>query len=86
MFDSHAGEEAERFRAKHGSISLWFGPDLFFVVAKNDDAKFGPEGQDVLILLDGENTHGGDGPWAAFFTHCPILAEGDALEGIHVFN
>ena len=24
--------------------------------------------------------------WAAAFTHCPIFAKGDVLEGTHVFN
>ena len=86
LFDSHANKEAEGFGAENGRILLRFGPYSFFMIYENNDARLSPEGKEVLILFDGEDTHGGNGSWVAIFSYCTIFAKGDALEGAHVFN
>jgi hypothetical protein len=56
------------------------------VIAKTNYSRLSAKRYEILILLDGKDTHGRDGCRSAFFAKGTILAEGKLLEGTHRFD
>ena len=52
------------------------------MVPKNNNAKLGTKWAEILILLDSEDTHGGDSPRSHFFLESLIFTQRNLL--IHV--
>jgi hypothetical protein len=44
-----------------------FLPNMVFMVPKNNDVRLGTKWAEIFILLDSEDTHGGDSPRSPFF-------------------
>ena len=56
------------------------------MIPKDGDTPFCPEGTELFVLLDGKNTHCGDGTRKAFLTKSRIFAKSDFLVSIKVLN
>ncbi len=55
--NSHTGQETERILSKDWGKLFALFPNLVFVIAEDDDARFCPEWAKILIHLDGKNAH-----------------------------
>ena len=76
----------EQILAKNRSKFLAFSPDSIFVIPKDEDTRFCPEGKELFVFLDGKNTQRGDGMRSTFLTKSLIFAERDFLESIKIPN
>jgi hypothetical protein len=56
------------------------------MVAEDDDAGFGAEGEEIFIFLDGEDAHRRDGARGPPLAKGAILKEGELVEGAHGFD
>ena len=65
----------EQFLAENRIKFLAFLPDSIFVIPKDNDTQFCPEGAEPFVFLDDNNKHGGDGTRSAFFTKSLIFTK-----------
>jgi hypothetical protein len=86
VLDGHADEEMERIALEDRCKFIRLGPDPVFVVTQHDDAGFGSMWEELVISLDREDTHSGNGPRGALFMECTILAKGDFAVGVERFE
>ena len=47
------------------------------MIPKDDDARFGTERPEILILLDSKDTHRGNGAWSTLLTQGPIFTKSE---------
>jgi len=73
----HAGKKAKGILAKNGSKLLALFPNAVLMIPKDDDARFGTERPEILILLDSKDTHRGNGAWSTLLTQGPIFTKSE---------
>jgi hypothetical protein len=82
----HAHEEMERIlmedRGKFVALLL----NAVFMVPNNNDARLGTKWAEILILLDSEDTHGGDSPRSSFSPKSSIFTQHNLLTRIKVLD
>jgi hypothetical protein len=78
----NACEETERILMEDRGEFVTFLPNTVFMVPKNNNARLGTKWAEILILLDSEDTHGGDSPRSHFFLESLIFTQRNLL--IHV--
>ncbi len=84
MLGRHANQEPETVKPENRCEAVAFRPVAGFAIAQNNDMRFGPKGHQLLILLDSEDTHRGDGFWSTFLTKCPEISQRFLPERAHV--
>jgi hypothetical protein len=84
--DGHTGQEMERILSKEWGKLLALFPNLVFMIAEDDDARFRLEWVKILILLDGKNAHCGNGPRSALLPKSAIFSESDLLVGVELLD
>ncbi len=84
--NGHTGQEMERILSKDWGKLLALFPNLVFMIAEDDDARFRPEWANILILLDGKNAHCGNGPRSTLLPKSKIFSKSDLLVGVELLN
>jgi hypothetical protein len=82
----HACEETERILTEDGGKFVAFLPNAVFMVPKNNNARLGMKWAEILILLNSEDTHGGDSPRSPVFLESSIFTQRNLLIGIKVLD
>ncbi len=75
----HACEETERILMEDRGKFVAFLPNMVFMVPKNNDARLGTKWAEILILLDSEDTHGGNSPRSPLFPESLIFTQHNLL-------
>jgi len=86
VLSRQTNQKSETIKSKNGCKTLAFGPFASFTITQNDNTRLGPKRHQMLVLLNGENTHRGDGLWSTFLSEGPVLAKSDSPESAHLFN
>jgi len=86
MLGRQTNQEPETVKPENRCKAVAFRPVAGFTIAQNDDMQFGTKGHQLLILLDSEDTHCGDGFRSAFLPKCPVFAYSYLSERAHVFD
>jgi len=73
----HAGKKAKGILAKDGSKLLALFPNAVLMIPEDDDAGFGTERPEILILFDSKDTYCGDGAWSTLLTQGPIFTKSE---------
>ncbi len=73
----HAGKKAKGILAKDGSKLLALFPNAVLMIPKDDNAGFGPERPEILILFDCKDTHCVNGAWSTLLTQGPIFTKSE---------
>jgi hypothetical protein len=68
----HGCEETERILTEERGKFVAFLPNMVFMVPKNN-ARLSTKWAEILILLDSEDTHGGDSPRSPLFPEILIF-------------
>jgi hypothetical protein len=86
VLSRQTNQKPETIEPKNRCKTLVLGPVAFFTIAQHDNARFGSKRHQILVLLNGENTHRGDGLWSTFLPESPVFAKSDLPESAHFFN
>jgi hypothetical protein len=86
VLSRQTNQKSETIKPKNGCKALAFGPFASFTITLNNNTRLGPKWHQMLVLLNGENTHRGDGLWSTFLPESPVLAKSDLPESAHFFN
>jgi hypothetical protein len=84
--DGHTGKQTKIILAKDGSKLLAFLPHLVFVIAKDNNARLHAKGTEILILLNGKDTHRGNHPRRILFAKGPIFAQRNLFISVELLN
>jgi hypothetical protein len=86
VLSRQANQKSETIKSKNGCKTLAFGPVASFTITQNDNTRLRPKRHQILVLLNGENTHRRDGLWSTFLSECPVFAESDFSKSAHFFD
>ena len=68
-------EKSGAVKTKNWGEALALRPFPTLTIAQNDDPRFSSKGHEVLILLDGQDTHRRDGLWGTFLSQGSVLTQ-----------
>jgi hypothetical protein len=86
VLSRQTNQKLETIKSKNRCKALAFGPVAPFTIAQHDNTRLGPKRHQMFVLLNGENTHRGDGLWSTVLSEGPVLAKSDFPESAHLFN
>jgi hypothetical protein len=52
----------------------------------NDNPRLSTEREEIFILFNGQDAHGGNGFWSAFLMKCPVFPKSDFAISSKAFN
>jgi hypothetical protein len=73
----HTGKKSKGILAKDRSKFLALFPNAVLMIPEDDNAGFGTERSEILILLDSKDTHRGNGAWSTLLTQGPIFTKSE---------
>jgi hypothetical protein len=86
VLSRQTNQESETIKPKNGCKALTFGPFASFTITQNNNTRLGPKWHQMLVFLNGEDTHRGDGLRSTFLSEGPVLAKSDFPESAHILN
>jgi hypothetical protein len=86
VLSRQTNQKSETIKSKNRCKALTFGPVASITIAQHDNTRLGPKRHQMLVLLNGENTHRGDGLWSTFLLEGPVLAKSNFPESAHLIN
>ena len=79
FFHHKADQESKRVATKDWGKTIAFAPNSVFVISQYNNARLSPKREELFILFNGEDTHGGNGTRRALLAQCTIFTKGDFL-------
>ena len=86
LFDRHQNQKPKRVATKNRSKAVAFAPDTVFVVAKDDNPRFGLKRIEILIPFYNEDTPHRDSFGSLILMESTIFAQGNLAVGVHTLD
>jgi hypothetical protein len=86
LLDGKANKEAERIAKEDRSKPIPLGPDAVFMISKYNNPRLSMEQEEIFILFNGQDAHGGNSFRSAFLAKRPVLPKSDFAISSEAFN
>jgi hypothetical protein len=86
LIDHQRNQKPKRVATKNRSKADAFAPDTVFVVAKDNNPRFGLKRIEILVTFYSEDTHRRDSFGSPFLLESAIFAQGNLVVGVHTLD